>query len=94
MSIEWENVYDANPCESRNLSHYYEDQPAAIRAVARSMMHRTLTSYFRRNSSIEREPLIPNAEAFEHWLDWATQEDDRKAAERGVHSLEPGAAEG
>jgi hypothetical protein len=68
--------------ESRNFSHYYEDQPPAIRAVAAK--YDASDAYFLFPEKLfERTcTLDPHTEAFEHWLDWAMQEHDGKAAER------------
>ena len=75
-------VQKAFAAESRNFSDYYEDQPPAIRAVAAK--HDASDAYFPLPEKLfERAcTLDPHAEAFEHWLDWATQEHDGKAAER------------
>jgi hypothetical protein len=68
--------------ESRNFSHYYEDQPPAIRAVATKHDASDADFLFPEKLFERACTLDPHAEAFEHWLDWATQEHDVKAAEQ------------
>ncbi|MGO8792215.1 MAG: hypothetical protein ACLQVL_33170 [Terriglobia bacterium] len=65
-----------------NFPRYYDDQPAAIRAVAAKYDSSDVYFLFPEKLFERACTLDPHAEAFQKWLDWAMQEGDWKAAER------------